>query len=256
MQRKTQALFGWCGIVSIILMGIGTGPLAGLMPPPSANITAAEITRHFQENWYNIQIGMFLFNIGAGLSILLVAAMTEEVRRIESPYAQPLAYACLGTGTAACAFLFLPTMINSVAAFRPQRDPQTMLLLHDLATFCTYMPFSVATLNCFIFGFAILIDKAPKPVFPRWLGIYAIVYGISLVPMGLLGIDKHGALASNGTLGWWVPTMITLVWYFILSGYIIKNGGTQRDNPDTRQALQNDPISHQYQENLWKIVEP
>lgn len=236
MQRKSQVLFGWCGIASIILMGIGTGPLAGLMPPPSANVTAAEIAAHFRQNWFNIQIGMFLFNIGAGLSILLVAAMTEEVRRIESRHAQPLAYACLGTGTAACAFLFLPAMINSVAAFRADRDPQAILLLHDLATFCTYIPFSVATLNCFIFGFAILVDKAPRPAFPRWLGIYAFIYGLSLVPMGLMGTDKTGTLASDGALGWWVPTAITLVWYFVLCGYIIRNGGTQPDNTGAKTA--------------------
>lgn len=238
MRRKIQAFYGWCGIASIILMGIGTGPLAGLMPPPAANVSAAEIAAHFRDNGFNIQIGMFLFNLGAGLSILLVAAMTEEVRRIESPHAQPLAYGCLGTGTAACAFLFLPVMINSVAAFRPDRDPETMLLLHDLATFCTYLPYSVATLNCFIFGFAILIDEAPKPVFPRWLGIYAVVYGLSLVPMGLIGIDKSGTLASDGMLGWWLPTAITLVWYVALCGYIIANGGTQRDRADRKAMAQ------------------
>lgn len=232
MQRKTQAFFGWCGLVSIILMGIGTGPLAGLMPPPSANVSPAEIAAHFRDNWYNIQIGMFLFNIGGGLGFLLVAAMSEEVRRIESPLAQPLAYACLATGTAAYTFLFLPVMINSVAAFRPDRDVDTILLLHDLATFCTYIPFSVATLNSFIFGFAVLIDKAPRRVFPRWVGVYAIIYGFTLVPMGLIGIDKAGTLSSDGFLGWWMPTAITLLWFLPLCGYLIKNGGTQPDNPD------------------------
>lgn len=230
VQRKAQIIYGWSSILSIICMMVGLGPLAGIAPPLPPNITATEITAHIQHNWYNIEIGMFLVNIGAGLMMLMVAGMCEEIRRIESPYGRPLTYGFLATGTAACAFLFLPAMIMSVAAFRLDRDPQTMLLLHDLATFCTFMPFSVATLNSLIFGFAILIDKAPQPTFPRWVGYYGIIFGFVLIPMGLLGIDKHGALASDGSLGWWIPTAITVPWYFVIGYYLIKYGGTQADN--------------------------
>lgn len=238
MERKAQIFCGLSGIVAIVLLVIGMGPLAQLSPPPSPMITAAEITAHIQQNALNIEIGMFLVNVGVALSIALCAGLSIEMRRIESPHAPVLSYAQLGLGIAASLFLMLPAMIMSVAAFRPERSPETMLLLHDLATFCTFMPFSVATLEAWVLATAIFADRAPKPVFPRWLGVFTVVVGLSYVPMGLLGIFKSGVFASDGLLGWWVPTMLVAPWYLLVGGYLVARGGTQPMHADAKAKLQ------------------
>lgn len=227
MTRKAQIFCGWCGIASIVVLVIGLGPLAQLTPPPSPLITAAEVAAQIRQNAAGIEAGMFLVNIGVALSIALVVGISIEMRRIEAPGAPVLSYIQLMTGTAASLFLMLPAMILSVAAFRPERPAETMLLFHDLATFCTFMPFSVATLEAWVIAAAILHDRSPAPVFPRWLGWYSFLAGLSYVPMGLLGLFKSGVLASNGLLGWWVPTILVAPWYLLFGYHLIRAGGTQ-----------------------------
>lgn len=226
MTRKAQIFCGWCGILSIVALVIGMGPVAQLTPPPSPLISAAEIAAHIRQNAAGIETGMFLVNIAVALSIALAVGVSIEIRRIEAPGAPVLSYVQLTTGTAASLLLMLPAMIMSVAAFRPESSPDTLLLLHDLATFCTFLPFSVATMQALVIAVAVFADKSAAPVFPRWFGIYSMLAGLSYVPMGLIGLYKTGTLASNGVLAWWVPTMLVAPWYLMLGIFLVRRGGT------------------------------
>lgn len=230
-SRRAQIFCGWCGIVSIITMMIGMGPAAQLAPPPSPLIGAAEIAAHFQQNATGILVGMFLVNIGVASSIALVTGISIQIRRIESPGAPVLSYLQLASGTAASLLLMLPAMILSAAVFRADRSPELMLFAHDLATFCTFMPFSVATLEAGAIAAAIFSDRSARPAFPRWLGFYNVVAGLSYVPMGLLGFFKAGLFASDGLLGWWVPTILVAPWYAVMGIYLIRaqRTGAARD---------------------------
>lgn len=230
MTRKIQIFCGWCGIAAILTLVIGLGPIAQLSPPPSPNISAAEIAAHFQRNATNIQWGMFLVNIGVALSIAMVVGISMEIRRIEAPRQPILSYLHMMSGTVASLFLMLPAMVMSVAAYRLDRDPQTMLLLHDLSTFFTFLPFSVAAFEAWVVAVAIFLDKSEKPIFPRWLGYYSIVFGFTLVPMGLIGLEKDGLLASNGFLGWVLPTALVMPWYLLMSIYLVLRGGNQTED--------------------------
>lgn len=228
MERKAQIFCGWSGILSILLLVVGMGPVAQLSPPPSPMISAADMAAHIREFATRIQIGMLLANAGVAFSIALIVGISIEIRRMEMPGAPVMSYLQLTTGTVASLFLMLPAMIMSVAAFRPERPDETLLLLHDLATFCTFMPFSVATLEAWIIAVAIFTDRSARPVFPRWLGWYSLLAGLSYIPMGLLGLFKDGIWASDGLLGWWVPTILVAPWYLLLGIYLIRGGGLER----------------------------
>ncbi|WP_066552926.1 hypothetical protein [Croceicoccus bisphenolivorans] len=225
MERKIQVFCGWSGIASILLLVIGMGPVAQLSPPPSAMITAAEIAAHVRANAANIQIGMFLVNIGVALSIALVVGISMEIRRIEASPMPGLSYLHMMTGTVASTFLMLPAMTMSVAAFRTDIAPETMLLLHDLSTFFTFLPFSVATLEALVVAAAVFADRSAHPVFPRWLGYYSVITGLSYVPMGLIGLAKEGPFASDGLIGWIIPTALVVPWYLVMGGFLVVRGG-------------------------------
>jgi hypothetical protein len=226
MNRRAQIFCGWSGIASILLLVIGMGPVAQLTPPLPALVSAGEIAAHVTGNATNILIGMVMVNIGVALSIALVVGLAIEMRRIEMPGAPVLSYVQLTTGTVASLFLMLPAMIMSVAAFQPDRSADTLLLLHQLATFSTFMPFSVATLEAWVLAVVIFADKSATPVFPRWLGYYSVLAGLSYVPMGFIGLFKSGIWASDGVFGWWVPTILVAPWYLLLSICLIRRGGS------------------------------
>jgi hypothetical protein len=205
-------------------MVVGLGPIAQMTPPPSPTIAAAEIAAHFRGNAAGILVGSFLVNIAVALSIALVAGVSAQIRRMAFRSAQVLSYVQLATGTAASLLLMLPAIFLSTAAFRAERSDELMLLLHDLATVATFLPFSVATLEAWIVAVAIFCDRSARPAFPRWLGVLNVVAGISYIPMGLGAMFKAGIFASNGLLGWWVPTILVGPWYVLMGIYLVKAG--------------------------------
>lgn len=224
MTNKGLIFCGWCGIGTILLMVIGLGPIAQMTPPPSPAITAAEIGAHFRGNAAGIALGSFLVNIAVALSIALVAGVSATIRRMSFRSAQVLSYVQLGSGVAASLFLMLPAFFLSTAAFRVERPDELMLLLHDLATFSTFLPFSVATLEAWVIAVAIFHDRSAVRTFPRWLGVLNIMAGISYIPMGFGAMFKAGIFASDGLLGWWVPTILVAPWYVIMGICLIRSG--------------------------------
>lgn len=231
MPNRGLVFCGWCGIATILLMVIGLGPVAQMTPPPSPMVGAEEIAAHFRQNASGILAGSFLVNVAVALSIALVAGVSAQIRRMAFRSAQVLSYVQLATGTAASLLLMLPAIILSTAAFRADRPAELVLMLHDLATFATFLPFSVATMEAWIIAAAIFCDRGARPAFPRWLAYFNIAAGLSYVPMGLVAMFKTGIFASNGTLGWWVPTMIVGPWYLLMGVFLIRAGRAQ---PGTR----------------------
>lgn len=222
MSDKALAFCGWCGIITILMMVIGLGPMAQMTPPPSPEIGATEAAALFRGNASGILAGAFLVNIGVAASIALVVGMSAVIGRMATPSARVLSSLQLATGTTASLFLMLPVMILSVGAFRPERSPELILMLHDFATFATFLPFSVATLEAWAIAAAIFSDRSVQPAFPRWLAYLNILAGLSYVPMGLAGMFKSGIFASNGLLGWWAPTAIVAAWYVTMGLYVVK----------------------------------
>jgi hypothetical protein len=229
MPNRGLVFCGWCGIAAILLMVIGLGPMAHMTPPLSPTIGAADIATHFRRNASGILIGAFLVNIAVALSIALVAGISAQIRRMAFRSAQVLSYLQLASGTAASIFLMLPALILSTAAFRADRPAELVLMLHDLATFATFLPFSVATMEALVIAAAIFCDRSAKQAFPRWLAYFNIVAGLSYVPMGLVAMSKASVFASNGLLGWWVPTIIVGPWYVLMGIFLISAGRVRPD---------------------------
>ncbi|BDB43986.1 hypothetical protein [Mycobacterium kiyosense] len=72
------------------------------------------------------------------------------------------------------------------------------------------------------FGVAILIDRRPTPVFPRWLG-YVNLWTAMIFCAGTFNVFfKRGPLAWNGLLAWWLPVVVFGVWLVLVSVYLIR----------------------------------
>lgn len=98
MTSKAQILCGWCGIIFVVVMGVGLGPFAQMMPPPPPLISAAEIAAEFRQNATGILMGSFLANIAVALSIALVVGISVQIRRMESAMSPVLSYLQLAFG--------------------------------------------------------------------------------------------------------------------------------------------------------------
>jgi hypothetical protein len=71
-------------------------------------------------------------------------------------------------------------------------------------------------------GLAIILDKSPKPVFPRWVA-WANFWYAGLVMSGQFMIFIHsGPIAYNGILALYWPAFVFFTWLCVMSSAMIK----------------------------------
>jgi hypothetical protein len=118
--------------------------------------------------------GHLVIALSGALFAPFVAVISIQMRRIEG--ASPiLTYTQLCSGSIGALFFIIPSILFGVAAYRPDRPPELILLLNDLAWFCAVMPVAAA----FVQNVAIALLFAPG---------------------GLITFFKSGPFAWNGLL--------------------------------------------------------
>lgn len=204
-KSKIQMLGAWCSIGYMVTVFLGWAGIAGLLfPPTPPSDTAEQIAALFQTDFTRIRIGMVFVMISAMVMIPFAAVMSQFLSRIEGG-AGVLTYSFLLGAAGNMVLTFYPAIFWLVAAFRPERAPELMYLMNDMAwlqflggvTMYLAMPFSVAV--------AAFCDNSPNPVFPRWAGFANIWTVVILVPDQLLFFFHKGPFAWNGLFGLWLP---------------------------------------------------
>lgn len=211
-----------------VLITVGWWLLAHFVPPPSPALGAEEIAAMFRGNTTGIRTGMILMIMGSALWAPFIAVISAQMSRIEgNPPA--LAYTQLLCGTLNVAIVLLGAMLWTTAAFRPDRDPQLILLLNDMAWLIVAMPFGPIVVQACAIGIAILGDKSKSPIFPRWLGYLNFWLAFLSVPAGLMTFFKTGPFAWNGLLAFWLPLLIFGIWFNAMIMQVFK---AIRQQPD------------------------
>lgn len=212
MNKRAQLICLWSAPVMGVCVAIGWWLLAHFVPPPSPALGADEITALFHQNTNGIRTGMILLMLGACLWAPFIAAISAQITRIEGN-PPVLAYTQLLGGALNIVIILFPSMFWTAAAFRPDRDPQLVLLLNDLAWLIVAMPFGPVLIQASAIGLAILGDKSSAPIFPRWLGYLNFWLVFLSVPAGLMTFFKTGPFAWNGLLAFWLPLVVFGIWF-------------------------------------------
>lgn len=228
---KHHLLGAWSVYPAILLFGAGLVVCAGFMPPHAPSADAAEIAAIYRANSSMILIGMILIMIGGVLFVPFFAAIGWQMARIEG--ARPiLATAQMMIGTITAALIILPVMLFAVAAFRPERSPELILLMNDLGWLILLWAFAPAFLQELAIGFCILSDQNPEPLLPRWLGYFNIWIAILFLPGALIPLFKTGPFAWNGLLAFYVPITAFFVWVLLMAVLLAR--AIRRPDPLTR----------------------
>jgi hypothetical protein len=144
-----------------------------------------------------------------------------------------LAYAYLGAlavGTIpGCIFAAISFL---AAVFRPERDPQIIALLYDLALLSF-----VGSLGCFstgylVFAVAIFLDK--NDIFPRWLAYVTIWQIVTELLAAPVFVFRRGPFAWNGSISFWMGTAIFAFWQTCV--IILLRKAVQRQAPDEQMV--------------------
>ena len=211
----------WCGML-FLGIPLGWGVLGSfLLPPLSPSASPQDIAAFVTDGGVLQKLGLMIALACVCSLLPMSAVLGDQMRRMEGArpiWAQTqLACAVLLVWLLSAAMVFF-----AAAAFRADRDPQLILLLHDLGWLTFITPVSMVVLWMAAVGGAILSDRGNPPVMPRWVG-YLSIWAALLSAPGFATILFHsGPFAWSGLLALWIPLIIFLVWWITLVVYLLK----------------------------------
>jgi hypothetical protein len=135
-------------------------------------------------------------------------------------------------------------LIWESAAFRVDRPDTEIQLMNDLSWITFIGLTGSAMIQCGAIAGAILLDRRPTPVYPRWVAFFNIWVALCFVPGSWNCLFKTGPIAWNGAFSFYVAMVAFLSWYVVNSTMMLKairhqeqeqqrDGGTAPD-PDVR----------------------
>jgi hypothetical protein len=215
MQVRNQIVGAWLVPVAMTFFGLSLISLCHFIPPLPPTLTAEQVAAHFREHSFGIRLGMVLFMFSGTLLVPITAIFALLIKRIEGK-ASILTYSQLITGTVALVLFIPPVICWTAAAYRPERAIEDIMLLNDLGWFFFIMIVPPGILQVVLIGIAILQDKRPEPLFPRWLAYLNFWVGVLFIPGGVVSLFKTGPFAWNGLIAFWIPVAIFGAWWYVM----------------------------------------
>jgi hypothetical protein len=221
MNHTVHKFCAWSGVLLGVIMVLGFILLAGFVPTRSPSQSAAETAQFILDNRDRIRWGLILTMAAAALLMPFYTEITLQMRRIEGRY-PALALIQFGLGTLLILEFIYLLFFWQTATYRVERSPELIQLLNDMA----WIPFvglsSTVIGGVAAFGIAILLDRRPQPVFPRWLGYFNLWCALMFTPGTFNVFFQDGPLAWNGILAWYLPLTVFGIWLLVIAIYLSK----------------------------------
>jgi hypothetical protein len=206
----------WGGVVSILLFAIGWVGLMRFLPPLAPSHSARAIAHIFRVRATGIRFGAIFMMAGTMLWVPWAAVIAAQTRRSEGD--RPvLVWTQVGSAAVGAAVVIMGQIFWVVAAFRPGRSPQLVLLLSDLGFIAEIMPFMIFVVWNIALAMAIFGDDSDAPAYPRWAGYLCVWLAVLYVPGGALAFFQHGPFGWNGLMAFFVPAIAFFAWLVVMT---------------------------------------
>ena len=206
-QRSTnisdQRICLWLvpGFGAVLLLAFWIFP--GFLPPLSPTMTADQVAHFYRNNTGQIRASMLLFNLCEVAFIPFYMVIVVQMQRMANP-SRAFAYSYLSAAASGATLFALADLAWLIAAFRPERDPDLILLLNDLAWMAFITPVGFIMAQNLSLALGIYMDAGTKPVFPRWVGHFNIITALLMAPGAFALMHRTGSLAWDGFWSFWV----------------------------------------------------
>ena len=230
MNTRGQRILLWTVAPAAVLFLLAYLLFPAFSPPLSPTLTPVEVATFFRGNITGILGVSILCNLIAGLA-------GPAIRRdcgADFPHRRPssvFTYAyimCVGIGITA---FILADYCWAIAAFRPDRDPQLLSLLNDMAWFFFIAPVGTIIVQNLCLALSVLLDDRPHPVFPRWVAYFNIATAALVVPSAFSILHKTGPLAWDGSLSFTLRlatfAVYVVVMFLVLQRVVRRQGDEQ-----------------------------
>jgi hypothetical protein len=221
MSVRSQRMCTLSGPLAFVAVGVGIWPVAHFLPPLLPSASAEDIAAIYRANPDGIRLGAILFMVGASLFIPFFTQFSVLMKRMEGENTPLALTQAIGAAVVVTLF-FLPGIMFSLAAFRPERPAEMLQLVNDLGWLLLVIPVMPAFVQTMAIGLAILSDEKPVPVMPRWTGYFSIWLAVLFLPGCLAAMFKSGPFAWNGLLAFWLPVGMFGFWAVTMTFPMLK----------------------------------
>ena len=220
MNSRDQRICLWLvpvfGVVLLVAFWF-----AGFIPPLPPTLTAQEVADYYRNNLGPIRAGMITVNLCGMMFIPFFMVIVVQMQRMAIP-SRAFSYAYLSAAASAGSIFLLADLTWSIAAFRPERDPQLIMMLNDLAWMAFISPVGFMMAQNLFLALGIYMDARPNPIFPRWVGHFNILTALLMAPGAFALMFREGPLAWNGGLAFGLR-FGTYVLYIAVMFFVVRS---------------------------------
>ena len=233
MNTRGQRILLWTTPPAAALFALAYLLFPVFSPPLSPELSPEQVAAFFADNTTGVLGVTILCNLIACSLVPLFAVTAVQISRTAtSSSAFTYAYViCVGVGLTA---FILADYCWAMAAFRPERDPQLISLLNDMAWFFFIAPVGPIIVQNLCLAISIYLDARPDPIFPRWVAHFNIVIAALLVPSAFSILNTSGPLAWDGAVSFTLRLSVfacyVVVMFIVLLGVVNRQG-------DERESL-------------------
>jgi hypothetical protein len=219
---KTQLVALWAAPVFMLIYVIAFFAFQGFTPPLAPDLTAEQVAAFYAENTAAIRFSMVTYDLCGVMLIPFFMVIVVQMKRMATQ-SHVFAYCFLTAAVSGATIFALANIFFLVAAFRPERNPELIMLLNDMAWIVFIAPVGMIVGQNLLLGLAVYFDTTgsnPNPVFPRWVGHFSIATAIAIAPAALAGAFRTGPLAWDGLISFWLRNgayaAFIVVMFFVL----------------------------------------
>jgi hypothetical protein len=200
---RTQLMALWVTAVSLAILLVAYAAFPGFWPPMSPDMSAQAVADFYRDNTGSIRFSMVTFNLCGIMLLPLFCVITVQIKRMAAQ-SQAFAYCYLMATVSGCTIFALSDIFFAAAAYRPDRDPDLILVLNDLGWIVFVAPVGMALVQNLMLALAIHYDNGSRPVYPRWIAHFAIAIALTMAPAAFSVTVTAGPFAWDGVVSFWL----------------------------------------------------
>ena len=219
-------------VAAVLLLVFVSFP--GFLPPLSPDLTADQVAAFFAQHATGIRFSMVVFDVCGIMLVPFFCVIVVQMKRMATP-SQVFAYSYLSAVASGATLFAVADLLWLIAAYRPERSPDLVLLLDDMAWIVFTAPVGMLVAQNLCLALAIYLDARPTPVFPRWVGHFNIVTAAAMAPAALASVLRTGPLAWNGLVSFWLK--LGTFGVFLVVMFFVVRAALHRQAQEERAAL-------------------
>ena len=216
---KTQLLCLWTVPTMGLFLLIAFLVFPGFFPPMSPTMSAQQVADFYREHASEVRFSMVTFNIFGIMLLPFYSVIVVQMQRMATP-SKVLGYCYLTAATSGATVFAMADIMWLLAAFRPNRNPELIQLLNDMAWMIFVAPVGMIFVQNLCLAFAVFLDSSARPILPRWVAPFSLVIAAAIAPAAAASVVTTGPFAWNGAVSFWLRlaalSVYVTVMFFVL----------------------------------------